>query len=154
MLNLKCCRIGQINAQIKQTNGKVKNKMHIVIANGSFCACGLSIPITPPIIQGTKLTTAKKILNIQKSQDNIVMLFPLQIYIDMESLARLVLIIFLSIYFCTLLVEILGLIYLIKWFFPMFGGWWYCLWIPILMSANWLLSILILIFLSKIGSKG
>ena len=72
----------------------------------------------------------------------------------MESLARLVLIIFLSIYFSTLLVEVLGIIYLIQWFFPMFGGWWYFLWIPILMSANWLLSILILIFLSKIGSKG
>ena len=72
----------------------------------------------------------------------------------MESLAKLVLIIFLSIYFSTLLVEFLGLIYIIQWFLPIFGGWWYFLWIPILMSANWLLSLLILIFLSKIGSKG
>jgi len=55
---------------------KLINKMHIAIEKGSFCACGLSIPIAPPIIQGTKLTTAKKILNIQKSQDNTVMLFP------------------------------------------------------------------------------
>ena len=71
----------------------------------------------------------------------------------MESLARFVLIIFLSIYFLTLSAEILGLVLIIRNYFTSFGGWWYCLWIPILMSVNWLFSMFLLIALGKIGSK-
>lgn len=71
----------------------------------------------------------------------------------MESLARLVALIFFSIYGVTLGFELLVLVLTIKYFAPDFDGWWYCLWVPIVMSANWLLSILILIILSKIGNK-
>lgn len=71
----------------------------------------------------------------------------------MESLARLVALIFFSIYGVTLVFELLVLVFAIIYFAPDFGGWWYCLWIPIIMSANWLLAMLILILLSKISSK-
>lgn len=51
--------------QTKQIKGKVKNKKQNKIATGSFCACGLSIPISPPIKHGKMLMTAKKILITQ-----------------------------------------------------------------------------------------
>ncbi len=71
----------------------------------------------------------------------------------MESLVRLVVIIFLILYFILFAIELAALIFAIKYLFPMFGGWWYFLWIPIMMSANWLLSMLIIIILSRINSK-
>lgn len=71
----------------------------------------------------------------------------------MESLAKLVVIIFFAIYSSTLIFEILGLIFIIEKYLKYFSGWWYFLWVPIIMSANWLISILILIILSKIGNR-
>lgn len=71
----------------------------------------------------------------------------------MESLAKLVALIFFSIYGVTLVFELLALVLAIKYFLPDFGGWWYFLWVPILMSANWLIAMFILIILSKIGNK-
>jgi hypothetical protein len=71
----------------------------------------------------------------------------------MESLAKLVAIIFFSVYGVTLAAEIVGLVLAIINYFPAFGGWMYCLWIPLIMAANWLLSLFILIIMSKIGSK-
>lgn len=72
----------------------------------------------------------------------------------MESLAKLIMILFLIIYFIALSFEVLGLVYLIKNYLPSFGGWWYCLWMPILISANYFVTILILIILSKINLRG
>lgn len=71
----------------------------------------------------------------------------------MESLARLVLIIFLAIYTASFVAELAVLLYTIKYFFPTFGGWWYLIWVPLLLGINWLFSVLILILLTKIGSK-
>ena len=71
----------------------------------------------------------------------------------MESLARLVVLIFLSIYFLFLGIELIALVFAIKYIFPQYGGWWYCAWVPILIGANWCLTVLILIIMSKIGSK-
>lgn len=71
----------------------------------------------------------------------------------MESLAKLVVIIFFAIYSSTLIFEILGLIFIIEKYLKYFSGWWYFLWVPILMSVNWLISMLILIILSKIGNR-
>jgi hypothetical protein len=138
--------------QTKQIRGKVKNKKQNKIAIGSFCACGLSMPITPPIIQGKKLTTAKKIL-ITQNINEIIDMFTSRIYTIMESLAKLVVIIFFAIYLSTLIFEIIALIFIIEKYLKYFSGWWYFLWIPILMSANWLISMLILIILSKIGNR-
>ena len=110
--------------------------------------------MAPPIIHGTKLTTAKKMLNIQKNHDNTVIFFPCSLYIlIMESLVKLIVIIFLIIYFLLFAIELTGLIFLIEKFYPMLSGWWYCLWIPIIMSANWLLTMLVISMLSRIGSK-
>ena len=70
----------------------------------------------------------------------------------MESLARLVLIILASIYFSSLILEIIGVFFLIRNFFPEFGGWWYFLWVPIIAVANGFLSVLILNLIARINN--
>lgn len=49
--------------------------MHKVIANGSFCASGLSIPIAPPMRQGTNETTANTKLKIANNIKSKFMLY-------------------------------------------------------------------------------
>jgi hypothetical protein len=71
----------------------------------------------------------------------------------MESLARLVAFIFLIIYLFLLSVEIGCLIGIITKFLPQFGGYWYFLWIPILIFANWFATIFVITILSKIKSS-
>jgi len=71
----------------------------------------------------------------------------------MESLVKLVVLIFFSIYLILLGIELACLLFVIRNYFPAFGGWMYCLWIPLIMAANWLLSMFVLIIMSKIGSK-
>lgn len=71
----------------------------------------------------------------------------------MESLARLIVIIFLFIYTASFVIELAVLLFTIKYFLPSWGGWWYFAWVPLLLGINWLFSMLILIIISKIGSK-
>lgn len=66
---------------------------------------------------------------------------------------KLVVLIFFSIYLILLCIELACLLFVIRNYFPAFGGWMYCSWIPLIMAANWLLSMFVLIIMSKIGSK-
>lgn len=71
----------------------------------------------------------------------------------MESLAKLVVLLFISIYCIFFVIELFVLKFCLNYLLPRYEGWWYCLWIPILILVNWLLTTLAFIILSKIGSK-
>ncbi len=68
----------------------------------------------------------------------------------MESLARLVFIILLSIFSIFFISIGIGFVIIQQKTFPNLGGWWYILWIPIHASLCYLLAIFTLILLSKI----
>ena len=67
----------------------------------------------------------------------------------MASLALLVTIIFLSLYLITLGIEISLLVYLINKFFVSYGGYWYFVWIPLILLCNWFFVVILLRGISR-----
>lgn len=66
-------KIGEAIPQPKHIRGKVKNKVHKVIAKLLSFAVGLSIPIAPAIKHGVKDMNAKTMLKIDSKATNMFM---------------------------------------------------------------------------------
>lgn len=67
----------------------------------------------------------------------------------METLALLVTIIFLGLYLITFGIEIAILIWIINHFFQKYGGYWYFIWIPLMVLFNWFFVVILVKTVSR-----